>query len=316
MRHLHLIIQPPQGLHPESLEALPGLGKLLRRGRPLPPSASVSEASCRALDIARQQDWPIAPLTAQAVGLAVGNDYWLRLDPVHLDVGMQGLYLRAGQVLDEAEASSLHAVLVPLIAQHGLEAFAGAEGVLYVRCENPPRLETTPLDQVDGCQPTRFLPRGEDAPFWTHLLHEVQMALHEHPLNVARMAAGKAPINSLWPWGGGHLVLPARTVDAAWGGAPLLHQLAMALDIPCHPCPAKLAPTLARGETGGLVLLGGDGWETDSPEATIHAWDNAWFQPLAAALRLGRLSTVNLSIPGAAAASRTLGPWDIWRLWA
>lgn len=315
MRHLHLIIQPPQSLNPEALEALPGLGKLLRRGRALPPSTGIWEASCRALGIARQQDWPIAPLTARAEGLAVGNDYWLRLDPVHLDVGMQGLYLRAGQVLDEAEASSLHALLAPLLAHHGLEAFASTEGVLHVRCENPPRLETTPLDQVDGRQPTRFLPRGEDAPFWTHVLHEIQMALHEHPLNTARMAAGKAPINSLWPWGGGRLALPARTVEAAWGEAPLLGQLAMPLDIPYQPCPAGLGPILARGEPRGLVLLGSEGQETGSPEAAIQVWDKAWFQPLATALRLGRLASANLSILGPAAASRTLGPLNIWRLW-
>lgn len=315
MRHLHLIVLPPQDLNPEALGSLRGLGKLLRRGRTLSPRADLSEACCQALGIARQQDWPIAPLTARSAGHDVGNAYWLRLDPVYLDVGMQGLYLRAGLAVDETETAGLHALLAPLFAQHGLKAFAGRDGVLHVRCGKSPALHTTPLDRVDGRQPTRFLPTGEDAPFWARLLHEVQMALHEHPLNQARTAVGKPPVNSYWPWGGGTIAQPGRQLDAIWGDSPLLRQLATALDIPAHPRPDGLEQVLDNNGYCGLVLLEG-GRDEATPEATIHAWDKAWFRALAAPLRLGRLASARLDILGPAAESRTLSPLDIWRLWA
>lgn len=316
MRHLHLIIPPHPDFHSEDWAALPGLDKLLRRGHALPAPAGISEACCQALAIARQQDWPIAPLTALGLGLEVGDAYWLRLDPVFLDVGMQGLYLRAGLAVDEAEAASLHALLAPLFAQHGLEVFAGPDGVLHARCGKPPALRTTPLDQVDGRQPTRFLPAGADAPLWTRLLHEVQMALHEHPVNQARVAAGRPPVNSFWPWGGGIFAPPGGTPGAIWGELLLPRQLAAALDIPVHPGADGLEPVLKNRGSGGLVLLEGPEREGESPETALLTWDRAWFQPLASALRLGRLGSARVDIPGPEGESRFLTPLDIWRLWA
>lgn len=310
MRHLHLIFRARPDHDHEGHPALPTLDKLLRRGRPLPTPACLSEACCQALGIARQEDWPIAPFTARAAGLDVGQDYWLRLDPVHLDVGMQGLFLRAGLALDETEVDTLCALVSPLLAPHGLEALPGPGGVLHVRCPSKARLATTPLDQVDGRQPTRFLPSGEDAPLWSRLLHEVQMVLHEHPFNLARLSAGTPPVNSLWPWGGGHFVPPNAGLDGVWTDLDLPRQLAKALGLPTQPCPAGLDQVLAIRGSRGLVVV--DTAEQD--ECTLlPAWERDWFRPLFTRLRLGRLGSTCLTLPGAEA--RFLSPLDAWRLW-
>ncbi len=313
MRHLHLILQARHELHADALGALPGLNKLRGKGRPLPAPAGLGEACCLSLGIARQQDWPIAPFTARAAGLDVGDAYWLRLDPVYLDVGMQGLFLRGGLFLDDKEAAGIHDIAFPLLGRAGLQAFPGPGGVIHVRCGGLPRLATTPLDQVDGRQPTRFLPTGADAPAWARLLHELQMALHEHPVNQARMAAGKPPVNSFWPWGGGRFAAPNRLVDAVWGDAPLPGQLAAALDIPVHPCPAGLDRVLAEKMAGGLVLLGigtaGEG-AGDPPEV----WEQAWLRPLVSALRWGRLASARISLLGPEGEAWALTPLDLWRI--
>jgi hypothetical protein len=123
MRHLHLILQTRQDLHAGALASIPSLGRLRRRGRPLPAPACLSEACCLALGIARQQDWPIAPLAARAAGLEVGEAYWLRFDPVHLDVGMQGLFLRGGLALDEHERAAIYEVVLPILARPALMHF-------------------------------------------------------------------------------------------------------------------------------------------------------------------------------------------------
>lgn len=316
MRHLHLVFQPPHDLNPEALAALPSVGKLLRRGRPLPAPACLSEAGCRALGIARQQDWPVAPFTAQAAGLEVGDDYWLRLDPVHLEVGMRGLFLRAGMELDPHEADTLGTLIFPILTQSGLDVFAGADGIMHVRCATPPRLGTTPLDQVDGRQPVRFLPTGEDAPFWNHLMHEAQMALHEHPFNLARMASGKLPVNSFWTWGGGRFKRPARGTGALWGEHPLLRQISMALDIPLHARPSGLDQILGEKTSRGLLLLDGGTGDEGPLEHRLQAWEQAWFRPLAKALLLGRLATAEVSLLDLEAEARVLTPRDVWRFWA
>ena len=60
-------------------------------------------------------------------------------------------------------------------------------------------------------------PRGDAARRWRALESEVQIVLHNHPHNAARLASGRVPINSLWLWGGG--TLP----DAVSAAAPTVY---------------------------------------------------------------------------------------------
>lgn len=310
MRHLHLFVHSTQPLDGRDL---PALGRLLRRGRPLAAPGGISAAFCQAQGIVRQRDWPVAALSARAAGLDPGTAHWLRLDPVYLDVGTHGPYLRTGLVLAPAETAALGALLAPLLTPHGMTPMPGSGGVIHVRCATPPRLETTPLDEVADRHPMRFLPTGEDAPLWTRLLHEIQMILHEHPLNVARMAAGQAPVNSLWPWGVGSMPGLSPSLDAVWGRHALLEQMARGLDIPVRLSPAGLDEVLASRQNRGLVLLE-EGEAGDA--AALAAWDTAWFRPLGRALGLGRLRSATVGWIGASGQARLLTPGAMWRFWA
>src|SRR5258706_98729 len=61
-----------------------------------------------------------------------------------------------------------------------------------------------------------FMPSGTDAARWQRWQNETQMLLFEHPVNVAREAAGRAPVNGVWVWGGGEPVkAPAHPRIAA-----------------------------------------------------------------------------------------------------
>ena len=50
---------------------------------------------------------------------------------------------------------------------------------------------------------------------WYRLINEMQMFLHQHPLNARRIERGSLPINSLWCWGGGGRP-PAARRQPAW----------------------------------------------------------------------------------------------------
>jgi hypothetical protein len=319
MQFLHLLLPTRGKTGAETLKAMPALSSLLTRGRETLPPAGCSAAICQVLGIAPQQDWPVAPFTARAAGLDVGDGYWLRLDPVFLDVGMHGPYLRAGIELDAHGAEALHAALTPVLtarlAGRGMEFVPTPASMGYIRCPSSPQLSTTPLDQVDGHQPMHSLPTGDDAPFWTRLLNEVQMALHDHPFNQARMASGQTPVNSLWPWGGGRFVPPRPEVDAVWGERPLLCQLAAGAGLPCLALPSRLEQVLRTGDGRGMVLL---------PEAEFDGFaqsadqnlDTAWFRPLLAALQMGRLRQARLTLIGDRGQAVTLTARHAWRLWA
>lgn len=193
---------------------LPALETVLARGSRQAFADEGSEAAlCQALGIVRQQDWPLAPITLQADGGDPGTDYWLRADPVHLSVMRDRIVLADSQVLelDQAEADALVASI------HG--HFGDSFGPLalqprrwYLRLPQAPQMSTIPLSSAAGRDIDPLQPRGPDASRFRALLNELQMLLHDHPVNQGREVRGQLPVNSLWLWGGG--VLPqARRPD-------------------------------------------------------------------------------------------------------
>jgi hypothetical protein len=187
---------------------LPALETVLARGsHQAYTDEGIEAAVCQALGIDRQQDWPLAPIALQADGGDPGTEYWLRADPVHLGVMRDRIVLADSQVLelDQAEADALAASI------HGhfgdsFSPLALQPRRWYLRLPHTPQLSTTPLSCATGCDIDPLLPRGPDASRFRALLNELQMLLHDHPVNLRREARGQLPVNSLWLWGGG--VLP------------------------------------------------------------------------------------------------------------
>jgi len=217
MKSVHLVI--PDLFLPKDFAAeasrglsLPALQKLLGRGHSemLEP-VSLESQLCELFDIPFQGDAPIAIISAAFDGLAAG--YWLRADPVHLNLQRDQLLLASVQVGSE-EAALLCASLNVYFSEQDMEFFAPHPQRWYVRLNALPRMRTTPLSQVIGGDVRRMLPAGEEAARWLRLFNEIQMLLHAHPLNEAREARGESPINSVWFWGGGSdtlLIKPLAT---------------------------------------------------------------------------------------------------------
>jgi len=57
------------------------------------------------------------------------------------------------------------------------------------------------------------MPAGNEALLWQRLLTEIQMILHNHPVNQQRQRQGYKAINNVWLWGEG--ILPT-TKKVAW----------------------------------------------------------------------------------------------------
>jgi len=73
----------------------------------------------------------------------------------------------------------------------------------YVTAPEPFSTAALPASAIDGRRPDAFLPAGEGGGAYRRLLSEIEMALHDHPVNLERQADGRLPVNSLWLWGGG-----------------------------------------------------------------------------------------------------------------
>jgi hypothetical protein len=228
------------------------------------------------------------------------GSHWLCADPVNLSFAREHLLLNAFRPEDigDDEAATLIALLNDTFADLGhFEAAAGNRW--YLRLAAPTRFTSYPVHDVVGRPIKLFLPEGEDARLWQRTMNEAQILLHNHALNVARSAAGRAPINSLWLWGNGTLDMPLRAPLAA-----VEAEDALALGLARAAGLAADRPQVASAlRTDTLVVL--DALRAPALLLDLDTWrerllglERDWFVPLAAALSSGRLQRLTLSAAG------------------
>ena len=300
---------------------LPALQMLLTRGaRQCDPAEGIEGAVCKALGIARQQDWPLAPLTLEAEGEAAGGGYWLRADPVHLRVMRDRIVLLAGDEirLAQDEADALAAAVV---AHFGAELSPRPlqPHRWYVGLARAPALTTTTLSAAVGREVGPLLPEGRDAMRFRAYLNEVQMLLHAHPVNLRREARGELAINSLWLWGGGTRPAPVPgPMPALWTNAAEARAAGTFCGAQLHPVPERFEKTLLEGQD--LVLLDalvGPGQYGDAQgwREALERLEANWFAPLLTALRgsPARRARIRDPVSGKGLDLRAGDLWQIWR---
>lgn len=308
--------------------ALRALQKLLARAHverddPVAPEGWL----CRAFEVERQQDWPVAPLTLALHGRDAGDAYWLRADPVHLQLQRDRVALMADIDISREDADVMVAALNAHFAPDGLDFIAPTPNRWYLRLATPPALVTQTLGMSAGRDAKDVLPAGADAQRWRQVVNEIQMVLHALPANDARSDRGAPPINSVWLWGGGRkTAVRGNTFDAVWSNDTLAQALGALADVHSAALPAGGVAWLAAAQAmprdaHHLLTL-----DTCAPGATYgdpHGWraavselEIAWMQPLAEALRKGALASLTIAVTTPHACWRfTLGPRNLYRFW-
>lgn len=145
-----------------------------------------------------------APLAALGAGLDAGGKYVLRADPVTFVAGRDDVLL-AGRVDDlaPADAAALLTTLNGHFASDGVTFHAPRVDAWFATASDHVPVETDVLRPNEAIGP--HLPRGAHAASWRRWLSEMQMLLHEHPVNERREAAGLAPATGIWLSHGGTL---------------------------------------------------------------------------------------------------------------
>jgi hypothetical protein len=311
MRSLELFLLHPL---PDSAASarFQGVGRLLSRARKSAyPQDSLEGALMQAFAVSRQRDWPVAPLARLGDGEMPDSGYWICADPVHLQVDRDALIL-AAPGYGELGQSDAHAVVQTLNGHFetaGIQFFAPAPTRWYARCAQAPVIETVPLREAAGRDVDTLLPRGDDALAWHRIFNEIQMLLHNHPVNEAREDAGLPAINSVWFWGGG--TLPSQVSGKwsfVWAGDALAKGLARAAGIAVDDVPRDLLQWGSRAHDGAhLVVLG---------DADVQRTGTDWLAPALQALRLRSLDKLSVSAPlGSAVRRFDLSRSDLWKFW-
>lgn len=278
----------------------PALARLVAAGgAPLTePDGSIAIA-CRVCGIAKQQDWPVAPWLARAEGIDPGSGYWFCAEPSRLVVGTSDVRL-GGLIedLDSADAASLLATLNTHSAAEGIRFVAPAPSHWFAFTEHPPRISTRPPEAAFGASLLAYLAAGPDGARWRRWQNDVQMLLFEHAVNQRRKASARAPVDSVWLWGGGTLVAPAARATRVFAEGGLVCALAKSAGLALAPLPATFA-ALADGNSP-VAWLGAI--EADAAGATLSAIESAWIAPAERALHAGALGEVELVLTGRALA--------------
>jgi hypothetical protein len=334
---------------------LPGLARVARfgNGQPLehgwrPWLATWSGQK----ELARAAPATVAAAASRASAAdATGRMVWLAT-PVHLVAGLSSVHLDPRGLLQvELDVRrELAAEFNKVFAESGfqLEALASAGFLL-----TGPRIEesdTVEPARVLGASITEVLPETSSAPTLRRLVAEMEMWLHDHPVNARRARQGRLPISALWLWGGGASregvdpgmgqemfstdltdTVPASLVrgaalaataepvpGVAFGGDPYLHGLWRAGGASARPTPVRFDDVLSHTGRRAVFVLELShafdehrGWTI--PEALADL-DRRWIVSALDALRRRDIGRVTVVANDHKLSLGLRDPWKLWRM--
>jgi len=334
MTKLHLLIPSlfwhdttqPEIHHDLSLPTLETL--LAKSSQTHQPSQGLEAWLCHAFGVTKQQNWPIAPILLQAENsdlVLAGKDYWLRADPVHLRIEQNHILLADSQMfkISVKESNQLADIVNQHFAEDELVFLPLSPDRWYVRMEKAPNIQLHTISQIAGTNINNFLPSGEDKAIWHNRFNEIQMLLHEHPINQARQDRGELAINSLWFWGGGRMPQSAASAyTQIWSNEMLPRALALVSGAQHINLPANAEIWQKTAKHGNhLIVLDAlwrktqynnvHGWRED-----LKAFEQNWFAPLYTALKKGQITQLTLTaIEKNIARDFTVTRKDLWKFW-
>lgn len=306
---------------------LPALQTLLGKGHATRRSNDEAGWWQQSFALPPQSQFPAAPLRLLGDGGTPPAGPLLCLDPVSYGFSQQGIQLAdpASLVLSTDEQAAIRAELTPLLADYG-SLIVSPAGRWYLQPKVALADFPSDLHALVGAPAHLLLPGGDSGRPWRRLLNDLQITLHQHPLNRAREAAGQAVISSLALWGAGELpsAKPATAFDALCSANPVHRGLARHASIktldaaPFTDLLRELTATQAQHPLRPL-----DDFILPTQQRDALAWREAlerletdWIAPALAALSAGQLSRLSLIALGdGSQLTLTLARRHRWQFW-
>jgi hypothetical protein len=212
MRELLIVITdfyvPPEGAtSPTTKERLPGLSNVARYGIasnvPNGWRAWLAEWLGRG-DLTQVAPASIAAAVLDGAPVQESGTQWIA-EPVHLITGLRSVHF------DYEGLLSIDASTQVQLMRSFEQDFASAPYALAALPSGRFMIVGPPAPALSTVDPVRYLgssiegtaPSGEGAAGLRRLAGEIEMWLHEHPINIARMRNRQRAISTLWLWGGG-----------------------------------------------------------------------------------------------------------------
>ena len=220
----------------------------------------------------------------------------MHVEPVHFAAGLDRLTFLplAGEarILD-TERISLDAVLDEHLRSLGMERHTLPDGGWCVRRAQACAVDTSNPEAAAANELHLAMPRGADAGELRRLMTELQMLLHEHPVNQSRARQGLPAINAAWMWGNGVVTEPSLTpvLPKVFADAPYARGVCALHSVPAAPAPANADAFIAdiAGSSRVVAVV---------TAAGLDALETQWIEPLTSALSARKLSRLDLILDG------------------
>jgi hypothetical protein len=235
---------------------------------------------------------PVAALTREYDAHDASGHLWLRADPAHVRADMTtARMLACGDLgLDAAECIKISRDLKPLFGDFGFEFDACTSNRWYLHAPLGADLpDAASPDEAMGDDLKLHLPKGAAGKRWRALFNEVQVLLHNHPVNQARLERGAVSVNSLWFWGAGALPSWVKAdLQCVFTDAIVITELARLAAVKTVPLDVQMFTDSIRAFEGeSSVLLDLTGLRGD-------ALDRDWLQAVDSLLQRRDLTDVQL----------------------
>lgn len=312
----------------------PALAALLAKSRTAKSSGTDLNAwLCEAFNIEKQHDWPVAPIMQRMDSsgqrrIESSRDYWLRADPVHLRIEQNHIMLadRFMFQITPEEALQFSEAINQTLVQNNIAVLPLNPYRWYIRLSCAPELHTHTLTAATCNNINHLMPTGKDGISWHKITNEIQMLLHDHPLNQKRAVRDQLAINSLWFWGGGFLPQTASSpYSTVWSNDHFARALAMLCEINLRKLPDTAESWLrqAGSNTENQLIVLDDLLNTEKYNDAYHWRENLkkleqqWFSPLYAALKNKRINSIRISsVNEKCSYDFFVKPSSLWKFWS
>ena len=154
-----------------------------------------------------ENDQPVASISRLIDSNQYPDGIWLRVDPIHVRADGNRLKLvdNSQFTLTQHDALELAGEINNLLKPYNLELEIPCPTRWYLKLNEDCHLKTKPIDSVIGENILSSMPTGDDKINFGQLMNDIQMTLHDLPINISRVEEKKLSINSVWLWGYGKL---------------------------------------------------------------------------------------------------------------
>jgi hypothetical protein len=305
---------------PAECPRLPGLETLLARG------AVVQSHDWRAwiwrrIGLPQSTPIPVAALARQALPSA-GPDppgQWWLANCAHLLTGVNRVYLADSPLLSGEEWRELENGFNETFSAAGFRLLGGDAGRAFLLSTTDLKSDTADPARVRGSDILGALPTGPDAPVLKRLMTEIQMWLHQHPVNIARQERTAGMVNALWIWGGGQWPVEKLSAQAPAlrSNDDYLRGLWNWVGGTSEPMPESFRAIERTGD-GAMIVSLPSAPSLDEGRALARL-DREWIQPALSSVSRGRLGRLQVHVNDRLVSLTRAQSWRWWhsrRPWA